>query len=496
MFESGYLVPYIAEKLTSTVAAITTSQNRSLIGSIFYQYLNRQSNVSTWKQIEASQFSSLLIGLCILSLVIAVIVLGPSIQALLSFSHSKLHKKSSPPRRFCITVVLLTFLSCWLLVCVALIFTVIVFSENLNITNSQGFDFVSRIDKISNQSFLLLRALTYETKSVANATIHDLINDFYKDFLSEVPTITSNFLNQTNLDTPLKILGNLSQTVEDLLKAHTLLRENGPQVALELEKLDSSIRVNGEMLLQETQRTKKECADFTIHLPSLTPLGEAISQLIIGLYDEATHEDTFFHLFRLESSLGLFNMLNVLPFNVSVVIAQLKTAVNVRKELEASIRGKIEDRFSSMSKDVLKAVEGLSIYIDKALMKIDEIEQSYHETMDRVNGSLKMLKCVWTIVYFIEGMVVAAPLVLLLCSCFCPRHSLKAPAKEAFPLLTINELASASSSGCGSSEDEGSIVTPTLAQERGLDASMLFLPNDDYLNGREAFTRQWMSSKR
>ncbi|KAL5965866.1 hypothetical protein TSMEX_006403 [Taenia solium] len=490
MFESGYLVPYIAEKLTAAVSTITTSQNRSLIGSIFYQYLNHRPNVSTCTHIEASRFSTLLIGLCILSLVIAAIVLGPSIQTLLSFSQSRLRKKSSPPKRFCITAVLLTFLSCWLLLSVALIFTVIVFSENLNLTDSQGSGFVGRVDKISNRTFVLLRALTQETKSIANATIRGLISDFYQDLLSEVPTVTATFLNQTNLETPLKILGNLSQTVEDLLKAHTCLRENGPQVTLELEKLDSSIRVNGEMLLQEIHKTEGECAAFTDHLPSLKPFGEAISQLVIGLYDEANHEDMLFHLFRLESSLGLFNMLNVLPFNVSTVIAQLKTAVNVREELEASIRDKIEDRFSRMSNDVLKAMDVLSIYIGKALMKIDEMEQSYHRTMDGVNGALKMLKHAWIAVYFIEGMVITAPLVLLLCSCFCPHHSMTVPAKEIFPLLAINELASASSSGCGSSEDEDSNVTPILTQGRQLNASMTILSNGDYPDGHDLFIRQ------
>ncbi|EUB55260.1 hypothetical protein EGR_09893 [Echinococcus granulosus] len=493
MFESGYLVPYIAEKLTTITATATRSQSRSLIGSVFYQYLNHPPSASTWTQIEVPRFSTLVIGLCILSLSIAVIVLGPSIQTFLSFSPPRLRKKSSTPRRFCITIVLLTFLSCWLLLGVALIFTVVVFSEN-SLADSQRSGFVSRIDKISNRTFVLLRALTKETKSVADVTVRGLISDFYNDLTLEVPTITAHFLNQTNLNTPLTILDDLSQTVEDLLKAHTCLRESGPQVTLELEKLDSNIRVNGEMLFQEIQRTSRECAAFTDHLPSLKPFGEAISQLMTGLYDEENHVDTFFHLFHLESSLGLFNMLNVLPFNVSTVIAQLKTAVSVRKELEASIRGRIEDRFSHMSNEVLKAVDGLSFYIDEALVKIDEMEHSYHQTMGHVNGGLKVLKGVWIIVYFIGVMVITAPLVLLFCSCLCPRHSMKVAVKKVSPLLTTNELISASSSGCGSSEDEDSTLTPILAQERRLDSSTVFLPNSDYLDSHELLIRQVQDS--
>ncbi|VUZ42795.1 unnamed protein product [Hymenolepis diminuta] len=318
------------------------------------------------------------------------------------------------------------------------------------------------------------------------------MEDFYTDLLSEIPTITANFLNQTNLETALSILGNLANTVEAVLDAHTFLRENGPQVTLELEKLDSSIRWNAEMLVREIQETRGECRDFSDQIPSLKAFNDSMNELAKGLQKEEHYGDTFFKLFHLESSLGLFNMLNVLPFNVSEVTDQLKNTIKVRDDLGASIQENMEYRFTRMMKDVAGMIGNLSAYIDKGQVLINQTERTYNKTIKDVNRALDSLKHAWIIVYFIEMMVATAPLVLLICSCMFPRRSFTVPVKEAFPLLTINNVISTSSSGCGSSEDEASTLT---AQERQV-VSAITLPVDgNFISTQELFLEQgWKSS--
>lgn len=485
MFESGYLVPLIAEKLVSA------SGNHSLIGRIVSRCLN-DSNFATWTSIETPGFRNLFIALCILSLSVLAITVGPLIQAFLSFSRCNLRmRKTSKPKRCSITALLISFISCWLLLIISLICLVILFSENLNFNSSQGGGFVGRVNELSHRTFSLLRSLTNETKSVANATINGILDDFYTDLLLEIPTITASFLNRTNLDTPLLLLGDLAKTVEDLLNAHTYLRENGPQVALRLEKLDSSIRGNVEMLLREIHETRTECAYFIDQTPFLKTFSDAINELAKGLYKEEHHEDTFFELFRLESSLGLFNMLNVLPFNVTEVTDQLKSAIRVRDDLEESIRGNMERRFARMTKDAVSLVDSFSVYADKGQDKISQMERAYRDRIEVVNGTLDTLKSAWIIVYFIGVMVATAPLVLLICSCTCPRHGVKTPIKEFLPLLRINELVSASSSGCGSSEDDNSALTP---QEGLIVPTVTFSADGASFSTRELFLERGRES--
>lgn len=482
MFESGYLVPLIAEKL------VPVSRNYSLIGRVFSRCLHNNFDTFTCTAFEVPRIRNLFTVLCILLMVISAIIIGPLIQTLISFSRCKFRKKKTlKPERCQITVFLISFISCWFLLIISLIFLVIFFSENLNFNSSQGDGLVGRVNGISHRTFSLLRSLTNESKLIANDTIHGIMNDFYTDLLLEIPTITANFLNRTNLEISLSILGNLANTVEAMLDAHTFLRENGPQVALELEKLDSGIRWNAEMLVREIQETRGECRDFGDQIPSLKAFNDSINELAKGLHKEEHYGDTFFKLFHLESSLGLFNMLNVLPFNVSEVTDQLKSTIKVRDDLGISIQENMEYRFTLMMKDVVGMIDNLSDYIDKGQVLINQTERTYNETIKDVNGTLDSLKHAWIIVYFIEMMVATAPLVLLICSCMCPRRRFTISVKETFPLLTINNVISTSSSGCGSSEGEASTLT---AQERQVVPAVTLPVDGHFISTRELFLEQ------
>ncbi|KAM7536449.1 hypothetical protein Aperf_G00000082244 [Anoplocephala perfoliata] len=482
MFESGYLILLVAEKLVSA------SGNHSLIGRIISRCLNG-SDFATWTLIEAPGFRDLFIALCILSLAVLAIILGPLIQTFLSFSRCKLRrKKTSKPKQRSITVLLISFISCWLLLIIFFVFVVILFSENLNFNSSQGSGFVGRIDGLSHRTFALLRSLTNETKSVANDTINGILNDFHTDLLLEIPKITSNFLNGTNLNTPLFLLSDLAKTVEDLLNAHTYLRKNGQNIAMMLENLDSNIRANVVILLKEIQETRTECAYFINRIPSLKTFHDAINELAKGLYKEERHNDTFHELFKLESSIGLFNMLNVLPFNVTEVTEQLKSAMRVRDDLEKSIRDNIERRFTLMTKDAMSWIDGLSDYVDKGQSMINHTERDYKEKIKVVTGTLNAVKNAWIIVYFIGIMVATAPSVLLICSCACTRRGVKTPIKEkVFPLLRTNEPVSASSSGCGSSEDDNSTLT---AQEGQTVPAVTFPASGTSVSRRDLFLKR------
>ncbi|VDD74067.1 unnamed protein product [Mesocestoides corti] len=456
MFESGYLVPMAAEWLASP------APKRSLLGSILYRQLH-SSNTSTftvaWNQIQNSGLSFLINGICILSLAIILISLGPLIQIVLSSSQCGLRRRKSPnPRRQQITVFLLCFICCWFLLGTFLIASVIFLSENLDFAHPQSSSFVNRVDDVSNRTFTLLRMLANESLSLVDDAVNGLMGDVYMSILTEVPTITTQFLNHTNLNTPLAMLGDLARTVESLLSAHIHLRENGPQVASELGKLDSNIRVNGDMLLNEFKQVWKECGEVESHIPSLKPFGEAIAQLSTGLYDNQSEFVPFFQLFRLESSLGLFNMLNVLPFNVSEVTAQLKSAIKVRTELEESIKNKTVILFRSLSDQPDKVAGFLAPYMDNVVANINTTDQLYHQNMEVVKSFIYRLERMWIIIYFIGLMVLATPTVLLLSSCLRPRHSVMHPVKKVSPLLTPSEADSVVSSGRGSSDDEVSSV--------------------------------------
>ncbi|VDN97778.1 unnamed protein product [Rodentolepis nana] len=454
MFESGYLVPLVAERL------VPVSGNHSLIGHVLSGCLHNNFDSSAWMSFEAPRILNLFIVLCILLLAISAIIIGPFIQTLISFSKCDRRKTGTlRPKRCRITAFLLSFISCWLLLIVALIFLAIFFSEHLNFSSTQGDGFVERVDEISHRTFTLLRSLVNESKLITNDTIYGTMNDLYADLLLEIPTITTNFLTQTNLKNSLSILSDLASTVEALLDAHTFLRENGPKVALELEKLDSSIRGNVEMLIREIQETRRECREFDDQFPSLKAFSDSINELVEGLHKEELHGDTFFKLFHLESSLGLFNMLNVFPFNVSEVTNQLKSVVKVQDDLDASIQENMEYRFTQMMKNVAGMVDTLAEYINKGQGLINQTERTYNRKIREVNGTLDSLKHAWIFAYFVEMMVATAPLVLLFSSCMCHRHKVTVPIKEIFPLLTIDEVVSASSSGCGSSEDETSTLT-------------------------------------
>ena len=464
MYDSGYLVPYIAEKFAAG------SSNVSLISNIIIsQFLPHQSNISTW----TCQVYSAHIGLVILFVAIFILLLPPLVQTLISFFkwNHLIETKQSVRQRPCITTSLIMVIVIWFLLSVILLISVIILSENLNHTKSPNSDIINRVDDISRRSFQLFRTLLIEGKVIANDTLLGLTKDFYSDLLSEIPTITENFLNQTNLDEPLIILKDLSQTVEDLLNAHTYLREKGPQVALELEKLDSSMRVYGEMLFKEVQKTQRECL---YRLPIVEEFDTIISELRKGLFNKSIHGDRFFNQFRLESSLGLFNMLTVLPFNVTEVMDQLNSAIRVRDDLGDSIQQNMETRFGQASDQIVEIIKSLSIYIEKALNKINETESTYHQTMLTVNAILHRFYGAWILVYIVGSLITIGPLVLLISSCFHPRQSVKIPVKEVFPLLTITETSSTSSSGCSASEDEeasnpeSSLILPTQVERSSM----------------------------
>lgn len=347
---------------------------------------------------------------------------------------------------------------------------VIFLSENLHLVHSTTQEryggFFDRVDNVAIRTFDLMRILTNETVPVVNDTINAIMGDLYVSVIDEVPTITNQFLKLTDLDTPLAMLGNLAKTVEDLLSAHIYLRENGPHVAIELGKLDSIIRVNGEILLNERRRTIQSCADSLHDLPSLESFGMALEEAANGLLDIVHNRETFFNLFRLEGSLGLFNMLNVLPFNISEVTDQLKSAMMVRGELEDSIRNKTARWFSGMSNQTDPQLIWLSPYTKIAFDKIDDASTWYHGVVKGTKPTARRLERLWIIVYFLGALALATPAVLLICSCLQPvksKKTIQVP-KEVYPLLitsAVGDAASTVSSGRGS-VTEGDISSLAL----------------------------------
>ncbi len=481
MFEAGYLIPEQAERLASPTPDPTSNSSAytTLLGSILRRQLaspNASVLSAASGQFQGSGIHSLLVALCILSVCTILVCLGPLIQTILSFSHcNRRRKRSHHPRHPHITFGLVGFICTWLLVGASLISFVIFLSEHLNFARSRESSFVDRVDDVANRTFNLLRILTQETVPLVNNTINGLMNDFYVSVLDEVPMITNQFLKLTDLDTPLAMLGNLAKTVEDMLNAHIYLRENGPQVALELGKLDSNIRVNGEMLLNEFQQTQEACSAAIEHLPSLEAFGGAIKELPQGLYDNQNKLETFFTLFRLESSLGLFNMLNVLPFNVSEVTDQLRSAIKVRGELEESIRFKTERWFGRLSNQTDYELKWLSPYTDQINNMIDSTDEWYRDAVGEARPAVRQLERTWTVVYFLGALVLATPTVLLICSCIQPRRTAsKTPVKEVFPLMPSSEAASTVSSGRGSSDDGGSSVVSAPTRTRRLAPSPTF----------------------
>lgn len=248
MFESGYLIPSFFEHILPPGGLLAGLVNRVVDKYVPSSELSRVSPKTSTHL--AGIFATNTLSIILLSLVLILLLLF-LFQLYLGLSGC-MHRKRPKTQRS--TYFLRTFILIWLITSAALLSSVIFCSEHLDLFESKMINVYSvldHMDSVVNRSMTVLHSVAEDALSPVNDFTNGVTTDLYETVLSEVPTITNHFLQLTDLDAPLAMLGDLAQVVDDLLNAHIFLRENGPQVALEFDKLDSNIKLNIQALAVE-----------------------------------------------------------------------------------------------------------------------------------------------------------------------------------------------------------------------------------------------------
>lgn len=275
---------------------------------------------------------------------------------------------------------------------------------------------IGRVNALGMDSFRLANSTVQKSKVTINELALGLKSDLSKTALGEIGEITDQFLKYTDLETALAMLRDLAQMVEDLLRGHTYLRVNGPQLSSALDKLDSILKMSGHILSAELAAVRSDCRNSLLLPQSLEKFDKLVTRLERGLHDRSSSTRTFFEEFRLESSLGLFNMLGLLPFNVSEVLEQLQGAAKMRVELETSLRQKTQNLFASLPLPRNpNDTDWLNPYFTGIETALEEASSKFHQGVEgdlrRAWRSKFIAECS---IYFLALFSLALPLCLLI----------------------------------------------------------------------------------
>ncbi|BHF76287.1 hypothetical protein SprV_0501938500 [Sparganum proliferum] len=440
MLDSEYVIPRLS-KLFAPLPACANATNASSLsplcsGSPPHSFLGRLlagyvgGDVLTPSHPKPTALKSAVFGVLshsnfIITLLIFWILVPPCVQFLAGVSLCRRRRNSKVPISRCLEGTFLLFSFLWLCSHGTLLVGMVVSSVEVdsdpslsrNASHSLDMDtIIGRVDTLGTESFRLLKSTAEKSMVTINELVLGLKSDLSKTALGEISEITDQFLRHTDLETALDMLHDLAQMVEDLLHGHTYLRVNGPLLSSTLDKLDSILKMSGQILSSELAAVRSDCRN-SLPLPqSLDKFDKLVTRLERGLHDRPSSTRTFFEEFRLESSLGLFNMLSLLPFNVSEVLEQLHGAAQMRTELEASLHDKTQNLFSSLPLPKNpNDTAWLNPYFAGVQIMLDEASDDFHQAVRTdLRGALRTTFLAECLIYTLALFSLALPICLLI----------------------------------------------------------------------------------
>ncbi|KAL7058154.1 hypothetical protein AAHC03_016589 [Spirometra sp. Aus1] len=440
MLDSEYVIPRLSKHFAPLPACANATNASSLsplcsggpphsfLGRLLAGYVGGDVLTPSHPQptvLKSAVFGALSHSNFIITLLIFWILVPPCVQFLAGVALYRRRRKSKAPISRCLEGTFILFSILWLCshgtLLVGMVFSSVQADSDpsLSRNSSHSLDMdtiIDRVDTLGTESFRLIKSTAEKSMVTINELVLGLKSDFSKTALGEIGEVTDQFLRHTNLETALDMLHDLAQMVEDLLNGHTYLRVNGPLLSSTLDKLDSILKMSGQILSSELAAVRSDCRN-SLPLPqSLEKFDKLVTRLERGLHDRPNSTRTFFEEFRLESSLGLFNMLSLLPFNVSEVLEQLHGAAEMRTELEASLHEKTQNLLSSLPLPKNpNDTAWLNPYFADVQTMLDEASVNFHQAVRTdLRGTLRTTFLAECSIYALALFSLALPICLLI----------------------------------------------------------------------------------